>query len=96
MARASGLGPEGREFKSLYTDHKGVNMERDKILLMIAAERQYQDKKYGGIEHDRTHSANDWIAYISLHAGKGVDGGEDFKEAMVRVAALAIAALEAY
>lgn len=52
---------------------------------------------------DRTNSRNDWVAYISAYAGRAAEKvfrnkreGQDFRANMVKVAALAVAALEAH
>lgn len=62
----------------------------------INDERKEQDKLWGGPEHDDLHSSNDWIAFIAKHAGRAVVWPFDksvFRKQMVRVAALAIAAI---
>lgn len=68
------------------------------VLEEIAEERRRQDAKWGGIQHDENHSANDWIAYIAKHAGAAADGEDPgrFRKQMIRVAALAVAAVQAH
>ncbi|MCK5601943.1 hypothetical protein KAR91_08745 [Candidatus Pacearchaeota archaeon] len=71
----------------------------DVIQTDIKEERRRQDSRWGGAEHDDTHSMVDWDNYIRGHSAKGVrDGGSGdtdvFRYQMVRVAALAIAAIE--
>jgi hypothetical protein len=56
----------------------------------IAAERKRQDLKWGGPEHDDTHAAHDWKMFILQQC----EGHIPFNAAMVRVAALAVAAIE--
>lgn len=68
------------------------------ILEEIAAERQRQDEKWGGANNDDDHSSHDWTSYIVKHLGmSGI--GDDwnpslFRKQMVRIAALAVAAIE--
>jgi len=63
----------------------------------IRNERKKQDKKWGGIDHDDKHSSHDWVAYIVRHTGMAVHWPWDtniFRQQMIRVAALAVAAIE--
>ena len=63
----------------------------------ITAERKHQDKKWGGPTHDDHHTSHDWVAYITRHLGRTVTwplDKEAFRYQMVRVAALAVAAIE--
>lgn len=77
----------------LEADHGGVFAE-------IAAERQRQDAKWGGHDHDDTHGWHEWIDYIAEHAGKAYssdDNDESYANARrryIEVAALAVAAVE--
>ena len=62
----------------------------------IQEERARQDAKYGGPDGDDKNTVNDWVASITRHAGWAVVR-EDlavFRRQMVRVAALAWAAIE--
>lgn len=64
----------------------------------VLAERNRQDRKWGGPEHDDKHSDRDWITFITKHLGMAVTWPFDedqFRTQMVRVAALAVAAVEA-
>lgn len=73
------------------------------IVESIASERSDQLELYDA-DHDSGNSAYDWVAIICVHAGRaikrgrGIDGWKfnqsRFREAMVKVAALAIAAIE--
>jgi hypothetical protein len=54
-------------------------------------------------EFDRDNSQNDWIAYINAYTGRAAQKvprnereGHTFRENMVKAAALAVAAIEAY
>lgn len=59
--------------------------------------------KWGGEKHDVTHSKRDWVSFINVYLGRVVEGSDgsweptdkEFTEAMVKVAALATAAVEA-
>lgn len=67
------------------------------VLEDVAKERTRQDEKWGGADHDDTHSNHDWVAYIVRHTGRAVMWPFDraaFRKQMVRVAALAVAAVE--
>jgi len=69
----------------------------DKIFGEILAERKAQDTKWGGSVHDDTHTNFDWIAYLAKHTGKAVQWPFDkqlFRQQMIKVAALAVAAVE--
>lgn len=67
------------------------------IYAEIAGERAKQDHKWGGPRHDDTHSKADWIIYIMKHLARAgmSDGWPEFRWHMVRVAALAVASIEA-
>jgi hypothetical protein len=72
-------------------------MSRYDIYGEIEAERERQDEKWGGPEHDDGHTSHDWVAYLARHAGKAVMwpfGPSLFRRQMIRVAALAVAAVE--
>lgn len=71
----------------------------------ILEELRRQDRLWG-TAFDDTHSQNDWVAFITAYAGRGMhknpeDGDErfptpaTFDEAMIKVAALAINARRA-
>lgn len=74
----------------------------------VVRERMRQDEKWGGPKHDDEHSPADWRRFIIEHTvraqsvrqdvGRGglaiVD--ETFVVEMIRVAALAMAAIQAY
>jgi hypothetical protein len=70
---------------------------QSKIINQIIEERKQQDERFGGLSHDKKHSTSDWNRYIMKHLGRwATEKGQDKRYAMVRVAALALAALEAY
>lgn len=72
----------------------------DKIFNEIKTEREYQIKKWGNSLDDKNTPYN-WSAYISNYATKALTGDPDgldiiaFRVSMIKVAALAVAALEA-
>ena len=78
----------------------------DNILAEIKKERERQlELAHGGDteEFDRGNSANDWIAYVSAYAGRAARKvsrndrqGENFRANMIKVAALAVAAVQAH
>jgi len=70
---------------------------REMILLEVSLERSKQDAQWGGPEHDRQHTGHDWRSFIELHASKAVVGPSSmftFRQEMLKVAALAVAAIE--
>lgn len=67
------------------------------LIHQVVRERLIQGKLWG--LKDKNHSAAEWIAIICRHAGMGIDdGGTDpqdrFNRQIMRVAAIAFAALE--
>lgn len=74
------------------------DMERRKIFDQIELERKYQDKKWGD-EFDRKNTVNDWATYINIYLSRATTMGvskEEQRKAMVKVATLAVAALERF
>ena len=72
-----------------------TRLHREDILDEIKAERMEQDKQWGGPSHDDHHTTTDWMRYITYQAQQSVNPNE-FRERMVKVAALAVAAIESY
>ena len=75
-------------------------MSRSEIFAQIDAERVYQDGKWG-VEFDNANTPNDWAAYINLYMGRAtaMENRKDLakqREAWVKVATLAVAAVEAF
>ena len=63
----------------------------------IHNERIAQDDKWGGPRVDDANRNNDWVAYIAKHVGSAVSLPWDkdrFRVQMIRVGALAVAAVE--
>lgn len=76
----------------------GIAVEAGAVMNQdIVKERDYQDQKWGGSGFDDQHSQTDWFGWINEYAS-GVNRGAkyDFRTRMVKVAALAVAALEAW
>jgi len=72
-------------------------MNRSEVYAAIDAERAYQAK--WGLEFDHANTPNDWVTYIVKYLGQCVTlpwNGDTFRKQMVKVAALAVAALEQY
>lgn len=74
-------------------------MQDDEVLREVGIERTAQ-KMLFSMAYDDGHTDNDWIAIMARHVGLAAnDGGADdhvrFRRQMVRVAALAVAAIEA-
>ncbi len=68
----------------------------------INSERDYQDKKYGGPNHDRSHSPAEWILFMEEYLAKARSiatsspyGKLQVMHEIRKVAALAVAAMEA-
>jgi hypothetical protein len=71
---------------------------RERIFAQISAEREYQNGRWGN-EFDKKNTPNDWVTYIVCYLGKAVTlpwNGPQFRSALVKVAALAVAAIEWY
>lgn len=69
----------------------------DKVLAEIVNERKFQDTIWGR-EFDNHNKLNDWVTYITHYAAKNYGpkvGVEVFRNNMIKVAALAVAAVEA-
>lgn len=67
---------------------------RTEIIREIELEREAQDVKWGGPEHDDDHSREDWCEFIADHGQPFRSRPWNFREQMIRVAALAVAAIE--
>ena len=72
-----------------------------KVYDEVLAERCAQDAEHGGPETDDRHSLNDWIAIAARHLGlatndKAVETPSRFRRQMIRLAALAVAAVESF
>ena len=64
---------------------------QEDIIAEVLHERVRQDRQWGGPEHDDTHSADDFAMFIRRQANRL---HEDPRGRMVKIAALAVAAVE--
>lgn len=64
----------------------------------IKAERKRQDVKWGGPSHDDRHTLSEWQSFIKKHATRIAHPltDSDARKHLVRVAALAVAAVESF
>lgn len=78
----------------------------DGIVQLVKQERAAQDTQWGGHAHDIHHSAFEWCIYIQKQLDYANDDTyvynlsleqqeDEFQERMVKIAALAFAAIEA-
>lgn len=84
-------------------DNTDISENRYSIINEVTQEREKQVSKWGGPEVDATQNTpSDFVLYITNYATKWFKGGlpphdtENFRKSMIAVAALAIAAVEAY
>ncbi len=77
--------------------------ERMAIYMEVERERLVQDEKWGGPEHDDKNGVRDWVTFIVAYLGKAVNRDSDWgrklsfsRVALVKVAALCVAAVEAF
>jgi hypothetical protein len=78
--------------------HGGLTMGQESIIGEVIEERGRQDAEWGSV-HDDGHTPGDWVAKLKRHLGlaSGEGVGTDlgrYRRQMIRVAALAVAALE--
>lgn len=70
----------------------------DSIFNEIKEERAYQDRKWGGAEHDDQHDAYFWVALVVRYLGKAATlVGFDlsgFSRQMTKAAACCVAAIQ--
>lgn len=76
---------------------------RQQIVNEVLSEREYNEEKWGNEADDTKNRPNDWIAYIASYSTRWFTGGFspykphevlDFRKCMIKVAAIAIAAVE--
>ena len=76
-------------------DKVALNPTRQGIFGEISAERDYQDKKWGGPAIDDTRSYQDFVNWINEYGnGRGRASNYDCRTRMIKTAALAVAAIE--
>lgn len=63
----------------------------------IQKERAYQDSRFG-TEFDDKNTANDWASYIARYASNASFSNSygEWRKQMIKVAAIAVAAVEAF
>jgi hypothetical protein len=68
----------------------------DAVLAEVATERGAQDAQWGGPEHDDCHDWHEWADLIHIHASCADETvtPTQYRLEMVRVAALAVAAVQ--
>lgn len=72
------------------------------ILKEIVDERANQDLEWGGPDNDELHLQSEWICFVVRQLGKAsyaaheLADDADYRSRMVKVGALACAAIEAY
>lgn len=75
----------------------------NKVLEEIAAEREYQQERWGNEADDKLNTPNDFVSYIGNYSTKWFPGGftpynpdtvDAFRKSMIKTAALAVAAVE--
>lgn len=70
---------------------------KSSIVKEIELEREKQDRLWGGKDHDAINTSNDWISILTKHVGRAVHWPwtpERFRQQMIVIAALAVAAVE--
>ena len=80
-----------------------TKMSRDTILKEVNSEREYQEQKWGNSTDDKMNSPLDYVGYIANLSTRWFPGGfppyseatlRHYRQAMIKTAALAIAAVE--
>jgi hypothetical protein len=74
------------------------NPHRVDILAEVNEEREYQVETFND-KFDDKNTLNDWVTYIGIHCGKASNwtaAPKQQREQMLKVAALAVAACEAF
>lgn len=66
------------------------------IFQEIENERAHQIRLGLDESNDRKNNQNDWVAHISIYNGRAADKVGDFRGNMIKIATLAVAAIEAY
>lgn len=71
----------------------GAAERLEHVLCDVRRERASQDAEHGGAAHDDTHTFDEWAAFIRKQLARAESGAR--RERLVKVAALAVAAVEA-
>lgn len=68
-----------------------------RVYVQIKDERDEQDRRFGGPQHDNAHAPCEWITFIRKHALQAeMATPTDYRYQLVRIAALAIAAAQSF
>jgi hypothetical protein len=67
-----------------------------KFFAEIASERDHQDAMWGGPVHDDEHYPDDWAAIIRSHVDDAVYSPCSYRIELVRIAAVAVAAIQSF
>ena len=73
-----------------------MSKERQQVLDEISKERDYQKTQWSD-KFDSENTPNDWVSYIVRYAGNAVVGPWNpltFRTALIKVAAICVAAVE--
>lgn len=81
-----------------------MSSQREVIMHDVLHERVAQDKQWGGQDHDDEHLEDDWCHYIAKQNARALtvamsskqESLDEYRSRMVKIAALAIAALESF
>lgn len=73
-------------------------MKRQDVYVLIDGERDYQNKKWGEDYNDKEWSIGDWLIFIERYVKEGKDklGHPEERDAIRKIAALAVACMEYY
>jgi hypothetical protein len=96
-----GIEIEGDEYACDRIERVTDGMPR--ILQQIVAARCAQDVQWGGRAHDDEHTPSDWYQLLSVHVARlvrrpGIDEApmDDYRQRLVKIAAIAGAAAQAW
>lgn len=67
---------------------------QDLMIEDIREERRKQHIQWGGPNHDDTHNLSDWVEFIDKQCRLSLSNPGLFRERMIKVDAIAIAAIE--
>lgn len=68
--------------------------EMERAFADVLLERHRQDEQWGGPAHDDTHDEDEWAGYIEYQVRKINRSEGPEREAFVKIAALAVAAIQ--
>jgi hypothetical protein len=75
-------------------DHPERDAAPSEAISDVLAERERQDAQWGGQDHDDQQSNRDWTHYMGKQAAKIAPDPERARERYIKIAALAVAAIE--